>query len=826
VLGSTNSLRVTTYGGSIIVSGGTITQNTTFLYNYSFDSTASAYIYLNGTQVGTTTGPYTFTGAGTINIGGYNGANEGFVGTIFELLLFNSILTTAQRQQVEGYLAAKWGLQTNLPATHPYYSSAINMGGLVFWVDAKDTTTYTSSASVTSWTNKGSMGGTCSKTNGTVSSTSSTINSVTAMSFSTGASMTIPSLTFATSSRTVFLVVNIGASGGYYIYINGAVSGTDIQCYSYTNGDLELNTPGANRIVTNTPSSYFSTSSIVAITSGIYIDGTSQTLNVNSGNSFNSGVTTTTLTLGSTGTTAFILGELMIFDGLLTTAQRQTVETYLSQKWGVALSYSGAVSVIPRPIYARPFQPVDIPGCQLWLDGADQSAMTFSSGTTVSVWKDKSGNGYNATILSGYTGATYSSTSNCLYFPVYTTGYGTSYSANPTNETMFVVFNNPAPSGNNNMVVGGPQGARSLAGGYSGTTGVGACSYLDNEVTWSGIATMPASTYTSGSTVIITGTVSNSSSSTISQNGGTTYSNSGTAFNSYVVNTYIGTDSYYTPPSYYYIGYIMEVIFFNSVLSTSQRQQVESYLAWKWGIRSSLPYTHPGYTLPSYSTMFTPKSLSGMVLWLDAADSSTITGTTSVTAWGDKSGNGNNMSLVTGAVSYTTAPSSVAFASGGILRTTNYISANTSTSVFIVLQITDIPGGIADVLEFADAAGGPGNFSMRYASLTSMYNTNTADLGYPGGCFVNGTLKSTTTFTVPSGYNVINTTNTTQTVSTRVALSTSFYGRFLVGNVQEVIIYTSAVSSSQRQQVEGYLAWKWGLQSSLPSTHAYAKSPP
>jgi hypothetical protein len=31
------------------------------------------------------------------------------------------LLTTTQRQQVEGYLAWKWGLNASLPTTHPYY---------------------------------------------------------------------------------------------------------------------------------------------------------------------------------------------------------------------------------------------------------------------------------------------------------------------------------------------------------------------------------------------------------------------------------------------------------------------------------------------------------------------------------------------------------------------------------------------------------------------------------------------------------------------------------------------------------------------------------
>ena len=37
-----------------------------------------------------------------------------------EMLHFNKSLNTTERQQVEGYLAWKWGLNGNLPSTHPY----------------------------------------------------------------------------------------------------------------------------------------------------------------------------------------------------------------------------------------------------------------------------------------------------------------------------------------------------------------------------------------------------------------------------------------------------------------------------------------------------------------------------------------------------------------------------------------------------------------------------------------------------------------------------------------------------------------------------------
>jgi hypothetical protein len=45
----------------------------------------------------------------------------------------------------------------------------------------------------------------------------------------------------------------------------------------------------------------------------------------------------------------------------------------------------------------------------------------------------------------------------------------------------------------------------------------------------------------------------------------------------------------------------------------------------------------------------------------------------------------------------------------------------------------------------------------------------------------------------------------------------------LNGHIAEVIVYTVAITTTQRQQLESYLAWKWGIQSVLPSAtyHPY-----
>jgi hypothetical protein len=46
------------------------------------------------------------------------------------------------------------------------------------------------------------------------------------------------------------------------------------------------------------------------------------------------------------------------------------------------------------------------------------------------------------------------------------------------------------------------------------------------------------------------------------------------------------------------------------------------------------------------------------------------------------------------------------------------------------------------------------------------------------------------------------------------------------GYIFEYLIYPYGVSSVERQKIEGYLAWKWGIQGSLPQAHPYYLSAP
>ena len=102
------------------------------------------------------------------------------------------------------------------------------------------------------------------------------------------------------------------------------------------------------------------------------------------------------------------------------------------------------------------FIPTSITGCQVWLDGADSSTVSFSSGSNVSTWNDKSGNGRNATVYAGT--------------PTYTSALGMTfngssslqitYTASPTIESMFVIIKFNSVSGQGDILSGTASGQR------------------------------------------------------------------------------------------------------------------------------------------------------------------------------------------------------------------------------------------------------------------------------------------------------------------------------------------------------------------------------
>jgi hypothetical protein len=60
----------------------------------------------------------------------------------------------------------------------------------------------------------------------------------------------------------------------------------------------------------------------------------------------------------------------------------------------------------------------------------------------------------------------------------------------------------------------------------------------------------------------------------------------------------IGADSVTTPGAFAWDGQIGEIVIVSGDLSVTDRQRLEGYLAWKWGLESNLPSDHPYKLLP------------------------------------------------------------------------------------------------------------------------------------------------------------------------------------------------------------------------------------
>jgi hypothetical protein len=325
-------------------------------------SSSALTAYTNATAYGSATNAYTgpSTDAGPLpRIGGSFGSTNDprfATGYFHEILFYNSVLTTVQRQKVEGYLAQKWGLQTSLPANHPHKTAGPTYEEPVFvptlisrnqiWFDAFDASYAVSGTTVTGWTNK-TGNSNASTGGGTVRINQSTLNGKSSVRFAAGTNfLTVGAQSYTTSYRNLFFVVTVGASGSHYTYLNcdDVICG---QCYSWDDGDIELNKAGTLGIRTSTPTNFFSSTSVVSIctssggNTGIFVNGISQTItnnNVGTGGFWSTGTTSVTITLG--GRSGFTGGttdmyELLQYDGSLTPSQRQRVEGYLAQKWGI-----------------------------------------------------------------------------------------------------------------------------------------------------------------------------------------------------------------------------------------------------------------------------------------------------------------------------------------------------------------------------------------------------------------------------------------------------------------------------------------------------------
>ena len=588
----------------------------------------------------------------------------------------------------------------------------------------------------------------------------------------------------------------------------------------------------------------------------------------------------TTIGNGLGGRVSFSLFELILYNRVLPEAQRQQVEAYLIGKWNCATpaylppSLAAASTRVSATSGTITLASSSISGLQLWLDGADPANGSVpAAGAAVATWADKSGNGRNAT---GVASPTFTAGGG-ISFNGSSQYYSTSYTAVPTTETAFIVVSFSSLGAEQELISGSGGGGRQLSYINSGS--------YNNSLSLAGIFSGGSTILRSSSISLITNqkiiisfTVS-STKQTIFINGLSIASGTPATYYSGTSTTNIGS---YGSGSQVLHGVVYEVLLFNTILSDVNRFAIENYLNAKWSVYvpnqlklwldSSDPYANsrpaaPNASISRWADKSANKNDAGsLVLWLDACDVNAtgipLPSSDTVGTWRDKSGYGYDAVGATTVFSGTTYPRysinnhnnlPVVQLEGNVGTASSYFRASippgtfiNEIHVFVVYKWSNATTGTPRPTLFSR------NNSIRETNganpidLVKISNGNTtSSLGIGNN---NAAIKSVpydimnTTFSMLSlqvsqaSQTVTMHTNGTElalgaaiggpwrqsdigdffTIGSRGDLSTCFNGSF-----GEIMVFNTNVTGNQRIYLEGYLASKWGLQTALPTSHAY-----
>lgn len=224
---------------------------------------------------------------------------------------------------------------------------------------------------------------------------------------------------------------------------------------------------------------------------------------------------------------------------------------------------------------------------------------------------------------------------------------------------------------------------------------------------------------------------------------------------------------------------------------------------------------------------FSPSDISGLQLWFDAADASTITeDINGVSQWDDKSGNNYHVSQSDNALKPTYASGDhLLFSGSGTILTRTQALGLTSISIFVVSEkVTNV--GFSNVIV---SQGNAGNNWAVFASETSggnkpSFRTYTNGNSYNSGA--SNTVTSTNTqYVFTAFYEEISgdkrlyidgnqVANTTRTGPLDTDESLLQVGNKTGGNadhkIREIIVYDGAISEADTNSIGNYLQDKWG----------------
>ena len=246
--------------------------------------------------------------------------------------------------------------------------------------------------------------------------------------------------------------------------------------------------------------------------------------------------------------------------------------------------------------------------------------------------------------------------------------------------------------------------------------------------------------------------------------------------------------------------------------------------------------------------LWLPSQLATLKLWLKG-DSNTGADGSVITTWADQSGLGNNATAVNGPTvkaANLNGLNTVQFTavSQQYFTLPNMLSGFTAGSViFVVKLLSDPPASnLTDsgVTKFGADTSLNGNNNYAWKGDNVIYDdfgsTTRTTIGDPATNLAAWHMSS---FHAASNDKrmYINATSFFTTASNSVGwrspqpmigkgARTGGGENYLDGWLAELIFVNEALSTSDRQKLEGYLAYKWGLQSVLPGGHPYKSTPP
>ena len=238
------------------------------------------------------------------------------------------------------------------------------------------------------------------------------------------------------------------------------------------------------------------------------------------------------------------------------------------------------------------------------------------------------------------------------------------------------------------------------------------------------------------------------------------------------------------------------------------------------------------------SQAWTPASIA-TAAWYDAADATTITQSSgSVSQWNDKSGNGNHATQSNAS----NRPVTGSRAIGG----KNALEFSNAGSQSMSMPALDIIGREAWAVFVLDSyattasqliLGGGGNVQVGVNSGTQNLrlwcaaNPYSADTKSTATVAVSSpTLAGWLAHTDTKKFSINGTLQTTGDTYNSGSMSATNIGRgqyaIMDGAIGEIVVTSGVLSTDDRQRLEGYLAHKWGLESSLPADHPYKGTAP